>query len=72
MNSAQRSRLRARELPLLRQAQSAWIRHLRSLLNPNDPRHLLVNRATQGVYPPVRRLPIVAEAALASGLISLY
>jgi len=47
--------------------------YLRSLLNPNDPRHLLVNRATQGVYPTGSTFkPIVAEAALASGLISPY
>ena len=37
--------------------------YLRSLLNPNDPRHLLVNRATQGVYPTGSTFkPIVAEA----------
>jgi len=47
--------------------------YLRSLFNPNDPRHLLVNRATQGVYPTGSTFkPIVAEAALASGLISPY
>jgi penicillin-binding protein 2 len=47
--------------------------YLRALLNPNDPRHLLVNRATQGVYPTGSTFkPIVAEAGLASGLISPY
>jgi penicillin-binding protein 2 len=47
--------------------------YLRALLNPNDPRHLLVNRATQGIYPTGSSFkPIVAEAALASGLISPY
>jgi penicillin-binding protein 2 len=47
--------------------------YLRALLNPNDPRHLLVNRATQGVYPTGSAFkPIVAEAALASGLIGPY
>jgi penicillin-binding protein 2 len=47
--------------------------YLRALLNPNDPRHLLVNRATQGMYPTGSTFkPIVAEAALASGLISPY
>jgi penicillin-binding protein 2 len=47
--------------------------YLRALLNPNDPRHLLVNRATQGTYPTGSTFkPIVAEAALASGLISPY
>src|SRR5207249_1349927 len=47
--------------------------YLRALLNPNDPRHLLVNRATQGMYPtgPTFK-PIVAEAGLASGLIGPY
>jgi penicillin-binding protein 2 len=45
--------------------------YLRALYNPNDPRHLLVNRATQGMYPTGSTFkPIVAEAALASGLIS--
>ena len=47
--------------------------YLRALLNPNDPRHLLVNRATQGMYPTGSTFkPIVAEAGLASGLISAY
>jgi penicillin-binding protein 2 len=47
--------------------------YLQGLLNPNDPRHLLVNRATQGVYPTGSTFkPIVAEAGLASGLISPY
>jgi penicillin-binding protein 2 len=47
--------------------------YLRTLLNPNDPRHLLVNRATQGAYPTGSTFkPIVAEAGLASGLISPY
>jgi penicillin-binding protein 2 len=47
--------------------------YLRALLNPNDPRHLLVNRATQGAYPTGSTFkPIVAEAGLASGLISPY
>lgn len=47
--------------------------YLRRLLNPNDPRHLLVNRATQGVYPTGSTFkPIVAEAALAAGLITPY
>jgi len=47
--------------------------YLRALLNPDDPRHLLVNRATQGVYPTGSTFkPIVAEAGLASGLISPY
>ena len=47
--------------------------YLRQLLNPNDPQHLLVNRATQGVYPTGSTFkPIVAEAALASGLITPY
>ena len=47
--------------------------YLRSLLNPNDPRHLLVNRATQGAYPTGSTFkPIVAEAGLAAGLISPY
>jgi penicillin-binding protein 2 len=47
--------------------------YLRELLSPNDPRHLLLNRATQGVYPTGSTFkPIVAEAALASGLISPY
>ena len=47
--------------------------YLQRLLNPNDPRHLLVNRATQGVYPTGSTFkPIVAEAALASGLITPY
>jgi penicillin-binding protein 2 len=47
--------------------------YLRALLNPNDPRRLLVNRATQGMYPTGSTFkPIVAEAALASGLISPY
>jgi penicillin-binding protein 2 len=47
--------------------------YLRALLNPNDPRHLLVNRATQGMYPTGSTFkPIVAEAALASGLLGPY
>jgi penicillin-binding protein 2 len=47
--------------------------YLRSLLNPNDPRHVLVNRATQGAYPTGSTFkPIVAEAGLASGLITPY
>ena len=47
--------------------------YLRSLLNPNDPRHLLVNRATQGMFPTGSSFkPIVAEAGLASGLIGPY
>ena len=47
--------------------------YLRALLNPNDPRRLLVNRATQGLYPTGSTFkPIVAEAALASGLITPY
>jgi len=47
--------------------------YLRALLNPNDPRRLLVDRATQGVYPTGSTFkPIVAEAALASGLITPY
>jgi penicillin-binding protein 2 len=47
--------------------------YLRALLNPNDPRHLLVNRATQGAYPTGSSFkPIVAEAGLASGLIGPY
>src|SRR5205814_1378632 len=47
--------------------------YLRALLNPNDPRHLLVNRATQGMYPTGSTFkPIVAEAGLASGLIGPY
>jgi penicillin-binding protein 2 len=47
--------------------------YLRALLNPNDPRHLLVNRATQGAYPTGSTFkPIVAEAGLASGLIGPY
>jgi penicillin-binding protein 2 len=47
--------------------------YLRALLNPNDSRHLLLNRATQGMYPTGSTFkPIVAEAALASGLISPY
>jgi penicillin-binding protein 2 len=47
--------------------------YLRALLNPNDPRHLLVNRATQGMYPTGSTFkPIVAEAGLAAGLISPY
>ena len=47
--------------------------YLRALLNPNDPRHLLVNRATQGMYPTGSSFkPIVAEAGLASGLITPY
>jgi penicillin-binding protein 2 len=60
--------------PRFNQARAATDpEYLRSLLNPNDPRHLLVNRATQGVYPTGSTFkPIVAEAALASGLISPY
>ncbi len=47
--------------------------YLQALLNPNDPRHLLLNRATQGMYPTGSTFkPIVAQAALASGLISPY
>ena len=47
--------------------------YLQQLLNPNDPRHLLVNRATQGMYPTGSTFkPIVAEAALAAGLIGPY
>jgi penicillin-binding protein 2 len=47
--------------------------YLRALLNPNDPRHLLVNRATQGQYPTGSTFkPIVAEAGLASGLLGPY
>jgi penicillin-binding protein 2 len=47
--------------------------YMRALLNPNDPRHLLLNRATQGMYPTGSTFkPIVAEAGLASGLISPY
>ena len=47
--------------------------YLRALLNPNDPRHLLLNRATQGMYPTGSTFkPIVAEAGLASGLITPY
>ncbi len=47
--------------------------YLRALLNPNDPRHLLVNRATQGAYPTGSTFkPIIAEAGLASGLIGPY
>jgi len=47
--------------------------YLRALLNPNNPRHLLVNRATQGTYPTGSTFkPIVAEAGLAAGLISPY
>jgi penicillin-binding protein 2 len=47
--------------------------YLRTLFNPNDPRHLLVNRATQGMYPTGSTFkPIVAEAGLASGLITPY
>ena len=47
--------------------------YLRALLNPNDGRHLLVNRATQGMYPTGSSFkPIVAEAGLAAGLISPY
>jgi penicillin-binding protein 2 len=47
--------------------------YLRALLNPNDPRHLLVNRATQGMYPTGSTFkPIVAEAGLAAGLIGPY
>jgi penicillin-binding protein 2 len=47
--------------------------YLRALLNPNDPRHLLLNRATQGMYPTGSTFkPIVAEAALAAGLITPY
>jgi penicillin-binding protein 2 len=60
--------------PRFNQARAATDpEYLRSLLNPNDPRHLLVNRATQGVYPTGSTFkPIVAEAGLASGLISPY
>jgi len=47
--------------------------YLRALLNPKDPRHLLVNRATQGAYPTGSTFkPIIAEAGLAAGLISPY
>jgi penicillin-binding protein 2 len=47
--------------------------YLRALLNPNDPRHLLLNRATQGMYPTGSTFkPIVAQAALAAGLITPY
>jgi cell division protein FtsI/penicillin-binding protein 2 len=60
--------------PRFNQARAATDpEYLRSLFNPNDPRHLLVNRATQGVYPTGSTFkPIVAEAGLASGLISPY
>ena len=60
--------------PRFNQARAATDpEYLRALLNPNDPRHLLVNRATQGVYPTGSTFkPIVAEAGLASGLISPY
>jgi penicillin-binding protein 2 len=47
--------------------------YMRTLLNPNDPRHLLLDRATQGMYPTGSTFkPIVAEAGLASGLITPY
>jgi penicillin-binding protein 2 len=60
--------------PRFNQARAATDpEYLRALFNPNDPRHLLVNRATQGVYPTGSSFkPIVAEAGLASGLISPY
>jgi penicillin-binding protein 2 len=46
-------------------------RYLQALLDPRDPRRLLVNRATQGAYPTGSTFkPIVAEAALASGVIT--
>ena len=60
--------------PRFDQAQAATNPdYLRALLNPNNPRHPLLNRATQGVYPTGSTFkPIVAEAALASGLLTPY
>ena len=47
--------------------------YLETLLNPNNTRHPLLNRATQGMYPTGSTFkPIVAQAALATGLISPY
>jgi penicillin-binding protein 2 len=60
--------------PRFDQARAATSpQYLRGLLNPNDPRHLLVNRATQGAYPTGSSFkPIVAEAGLAAGLIGPF
>jgi penicillin-binding protein 2 len=65
---------------ILAMASSPTYNQIAATSNPNyyarlytDPRHLLVNRAVAGVYPTGSTFkPIIAEAALATHLISPY
>jgi penicillin-binding protein 2 len=57
--------------PRFNQAAASSPGYLRRLMNPANPSRPLLDRATQGLYPVGSTFkPIVAEAALASGLIT--